>query len=854
MNKRGRKTIGWNFWEAIWKFLRRTKANLFAPALFLLGLILSLSFVWVPPSSAQSNPAFIRLLRVMKNDQTGLLSPAGLAFSSKANAFHVIEKHSVFASTRVIKLTAFAEMAGSAWIGAIQNPINMAFDNKVGRLLILHSSANQLLELREDADGNLDPHTLTRYDARSFGLQNPQGLTVDPNSGILFILDAAGPRIVRVEPREDGSFEAAKVSSISLGSSAEVSLRGLAFDPSTGHLHVGVPAEHRLVELSQAGGVVARRDLSKFGLKDLQAMVFAPSGDQTDDSQMNLFIADSGLKEGQAISASQRPGQILELSLKQPVAVAAINFTSSIIQTTDMAASSPPSPDPSGITYLPNSNRLMVTDGEVEEKVNKITHFQGANVWELTLSGTVIQTANISKRYPTVTPMTDEPTDVTWSPVDGHYFFTDDGGKRVYNLNPGVDGLVGTFDDRWTFFSTLSAHNGDPEGITLDTWRNRLFVADGVNREVYEYTLTGSLVGQFDVAAYGVEDPESVEFNPDRGTLFVMSSNRTSPIIIETTVTGDLLQTIDISAAKARQAAGLAYAPASNGSEVRRFYIVDRGIDNNTDPNITDGKMYEITAPSSGTPPPTFTPTNTPTSGPSPTPTNLPTRTPTPMATKKPSSADLIFATSFESGTLSAWRSNSTDVGDLSVSGAAALVGRQGMQAVIDDNHAIYVTDDTPNAEPRYRARFYFDPNSIAMASNNTHFIFLGYSGTSTIVLRVQFHFSSGQFQLRAALRDDGSTWMYTNWFTISDAPHAIELDWRAATGVDANNGGLTLWIDGVETAELTKIDNDMRRIDRVRLGVPAGVDSTTRGTYYFDAFESRRRTYIGPYPNFQSE
>jgi len=71
---------------------------------------------------------------------------------------------------------------------------------------------------------------------------------------------------------------------------------------------------------------------------------------------------------------------------------------------------------------------------------------------------------------------------------------------------------------------------------------------------------------------------------------------------------------------------------------------------------------------------------------------------------------------------------------------------------------------------------------------------------------------------------------------------------------VGTNNGGLTLWIDGAQSAELTAIDNDMRRIDRVRLGVPAGVDGTTRGTYYFDAFESRRRTYIGPHPNFKSE
>ena len=41
------------------------------------------------------------------------------------------------------------------------------------------------------------------------------------------------------------------------------------------------------------------------------------------------------------------------------------------------------------------------------------------------------------------------------------------------------------------------------------------------------------------------------------------------------------------------------------------------------------------------------------------------------------------------------------------------------MQVLIDDANAIYVTDDRPTAEPRYRARFYFDPNSITMASGD---------------------------------------------------------------------------------------------------------------------------------------
>jgi uncharacterized protein YjiK len=872
-------------------------------------LALILPFLWVPASSAQGNAAFIRQVRVMESDEAGVLNPVGLAFSSRANAFQVIEGQSGSVNTDLVKLTPFADRAGSTRIAAaIKDPINVAFDNRVGRLLILHSSANQLLEVQEDANGNLDLRTLTSHNIKDFDLQDPQGMAFDEARGVLYILDAARPRIVRVEPGADGSFERAGVSTIDLGSSGLTALRGLAFEPGTGNLHVVIPGEQKLVELSQNGEVVATRDLAEFGLKDPQGMVFAPSGDQTDDpSQVSLYLADSGQNDAQVTSDSQSTGQILELSLVQPVAAAAVTFTSSLVRTTDMSTIKPPSPDPSGITYLPNNNRLMVVDGEVEETVNNITHFQGANVWELTLGGGVIRTANISKKAPTDVPMTDEPTGVTWNPNDGHFFITEDGGKRVYNLNPGADGLVGTSDDSWTYFSTSTAGNGDPEGIAFDTRRNRLFVADGVNREVYEYTLTGSLVSHFDVATYGVEDPETVEFNSDSGTLFVMSSNRPSPLIVETTINGALLQSIDISAANPKQAAGLAYAPASNGSGAKRFYIVDRAIDNNNDPKIIDGKMYEMTTPASGTsntapvvsagsdqtialpsnaslngtvsddglpnPPGTVTTTWSKVSGPGTVTFGSASAVDTTASfsvdgvytlrltandsalstsddvviTVNTASSDLIFADSFESGDFSAWSASRIDAGDLSFSGAAALVGSQGMQALIDDINSIYVTDNTPNAEPRYRARFYFDPNSITMLSGDTHFIFRGYSGASTIVLRVQFRFSNGAYQLRAALQGDGSTWTNSNWLTISDAPHAIELDWRAATAAGANNGGLTLWIDGVQQANLTGVDNDTRRIDQARLGAVSGVDTGTRGTYYFDAFESRRQNYIGP-------
>ena len=159
----------------------------------------------------------------------------------------------------------------------------------------------------------------------------------------------------------------------------------------------------------------------------------------------------------------------------------------------------------------------------------------------------------------------------------------------------------------------------------------------------------------------------------------------------------------------------------------------------------------------------------------------------------------------------------------------------------MDVNVVIHVTDDRPNGESGYQASFRFDPNTITMTSGDLHTIFYGYTGASTQVLRLELRFSSGLYQLRAALRDDASTWKNSAFFTITDLPHLIRIDWRAATAVGANNGSLALRIDGVLKANVTGVDNDTRRIDRVRLGAVAAIDAGTRGNYFFDAFESYR-------------
>jgi hypothetical protein len=612
----------------------------FTSLAFALGLAIIVSLISISLGSAQDNEAYIRQVQSMEADSTGLLNPVGLAFSYGTGNFYVVEGQGrgllLTGDTEVVAISALANPVASAGIATtIEDPLNMVFDNRNNRLLALQPTTSQILEIRENPGGNLDRATMIPHNIDRLGIVEPQGLALDEQNGDLYILDADGPRILRLELGPGRSFSGGRISLINLASSGLVAPRGIAFDPATAHLYVFDMIDQTLYELTQDGQVVSTRDMLSFGLRSPGAMVFAPSGDQTDaPEQTSLFLADSGIISGRGAGAgplsssqsgseagasTENSGQILELSLVEPAPAAASSFTSSLVRTTDLSAISPPSPDPSGIAYIPEKDRLMVVDGEVEEFAYNITHFQGANVWELTKVGAVIRTANISPVEPTVVPMSDEPTGVAWNPNNGHYYFTDDtGSPDVYDLNPGPDGLVGTGDDTWTGFSTSGYGGGDAEGIAYSTWNNHLFVVDGVNAEVYEYTLTGVLVQQFDVLRYGVVDPEAIEFNPDSGTLFVMSSDAATPVLIETTISGDLLQTINISSANARTAAGLAYAPASNGTGAKHFYIVDRGFDNNENGNPIDGKLFEMTAPVAGqtptdTPIPSRTPTNTPT-------------------------------------------------------------------------------------------------------------------------------------------------------------------------------------------------------------------------------------------------
>jgi DNA-binding beta-propeller fold protein YncE len=275
--------------------------------------------------------------------------------------------------------------------------------------------------------------------------------------------------------------------------------------------------------------------------------------------------------------------------------------TAVLVRTIDASQFAPPSPDSAGITYLRLRDRLLMSDSEV----NEMPIFTGANLFETTLAGELVATS-------TTLSFSSEPTGLAVNPANGHLFVSDDNARVVFEVDPGPDGRYGSADDLISSFDTTAFGSDDPEGVTYDSLEGLLYIADGVDAAIYRVDPgpngvfdgippTGDDgVDSFAVDSLGVTDPEGLAFNSDNGNLYVVGEP--SSILIEVTRSGDLVRTIDISAAHATKPAGLAYGPGSVNPSAGSIYIAARGVDNGADPNENDGKIFEMTASSPADP------------------------------------------------------------------------------------------------------------------------------------------------------------------------------------------------------------------------------------------------------------
>jgi hypothetical protein len=234
-----------------------------------------------------------------------------------------LEAHST-TQANIATTTPYEELVSSVSVDVTRiDPINLAFDN-FGNRLLLFDDAGELVEIKTGPDGLLDPSSeaITRFEVGQLDLQKPRGLTFDfdPTNGDLFILDSTALQIVRIAPGADGNFDGAaavnegRVARIDLASTGLVDPRGLAFNPKNGHLYLLNSESQRIYELTTTGQMVAILQLPPSEFVDPQGLVFALSGDATDDpSIIHLYIADTGMRAG--LKPGQALGRIMEMAL-----------------------------------------------------------------------------------------------------------------------------------------------------------------------------------------------------------------------------------------------------------------------------------------------------------------------------------------------------------------------------------------------------------------------------------------------------------------------------------------------------------------------------------------------------------
>ena len=265
-----------------------------------------------------------------------------------------------------------------------------------------------------------------------------------------------------------------------------------------------------------------------------------------------------------------------------------------LVRTIHTSAFSPASPDPSGIIYRPGRHRFLISDSEVDET----PRYNGSNLFTAKRRGGGYGSG-------TLLPGNKEPTDLGFNRSTGKLFVTNDDKDRISLVRPGPNGVHGTGDDTMTNFSTAAFGSTDPEGVEYDPATDRVFVCDGIDREIFKVDPVNARFGDgndrvthFDLARYGARDCEGLGLDY-RGRNTLLAVDWMTDTIYELSMGGGLLRKLNLSAIRTRSSivADVTIAPTSNRHDRpsrKNYWIVDRHRDNKGNPLENDGLLYEM--------------------------------------------------------------------------------------------------------------------------------------------------------------------------------------------------------------------------------------------------------------------
>ena len=248
-----------------------------------------------------------------------------------------------------------------------------------------------------------------------------------------------------------------------------------------------------------------------------------------------------------------------------------------------------PSPDPTGLDFLP-SGQLLVTDSEVDEAPRSGSR----NVWRIKRGGQVQRSMSTYK-------FSHEPTDVAVDGVKGLWYFADDvaSGGRIFVVRLGPTrsterettgaahsqpwASAPAIRKAWPTEAGLSGSAMEPAARSFASSRDRTASSSGDDG-----------IESRDLLGFGGHNLEGIEYAPN-GNLFVLPNKKNADILEIEWAGGTLVKEYDLSLAHLVSPSAIAYGPSSVNPAKKSFYIADRGLDNTSaHPMENDGRIVEL--------------------------------------------------------------------------------------------------------------------------------------------------------------------------------------------------------------------------------------------------------------------
>ena len=420
-----------------------------------------------------------------------------------------------------------------------------------------------------DASSSLSLHVLA---VPALTWSSPAGICIDGEHEQVVLFDAAGPNLLRIG-FADLCAGQAHFQSTSLPP-VWTTVRGIAFDLARERILGFIPATGNLLQHSAVDPDIRAGLLRP--VPEVLAFGFAPIG----AGERDLFVS----------SGDQRM-----LTAQWTWNPAGPNLVTATLRSVVQTGSwSPSSPDPSAVVYDALYDRLLVSDGEVDE----MPIYAEANLFETSRIGVLARTT-------TTQDYSVEPSGMTIDTATRTFYISDDDRDKVYVVAAGPDGLLNTADDSVRSFFVRNFCL-DAEDIAFDNTTGDLWIIGGDSALAHK--LRPGANGIFDgtppngddvlvsynLAPFGATDSEGIAVHPTEGGIYVVGQPKT--LLLHINSLGQLLRSITLPATGLLKPAGITFAPSTVGTGVSLF-LVDRGFDNNYDRRENDGLLIEYGLP-----------------------------------------------------------------------------------------------------------------------------------------------------------------------------------------------------------------------------------------------------------------